>query len=435
MATRVAGQGLPGQNYYLATAAAAPAIPELAGTRDAEVCIVGGGFAGLNTALGLVERGVHGVVLLEARSVGHGASGRNGGFVFGGFSRSPADLLRELGPERAKRLYGGTIEGIELIRSRIGRYSIPCRPVDAGVYWTNWFRDPKVLHECRDLMRRHFDRELAFVPRAQLRELVRSERYSDALFEANAMHFQPLDYVRGIARAAIGQGAALFERSPAVALERIASGWRVRTPNGVVHAKQVVLACGGYLAGLRRKVDAGVLPIATYVMVTEALDARMQDILRTRAAIYDTRFAFDYYRPLPDDRLLWGGRISVLDRSPTQVRRLLRRDMLKVFPSLDDVRIEYAWSGLMSYARHEMPQIGQVEDGLWLAQAFGGHGVAPTTFAGEVLASAIAEGDERWREFADYGLVSALKPAGFAGAQLTYWWLEAKDAWRAWREA
>ncbi|MFT3806147.1 NAD(P)/FAD-dependent oxidoreductase [Arenimonas sp.] len=427
--------GPSGRNYYVATATAARAFPELAGTREAEVCIVGGGFAGLNTALGLAERGVRGVVVLESHSLGHGASGRNGGFVFGGFSRSPADLLRELGAERARRLYAGTIEGIELIRSRIGRYAIDCRHVDAGVYWANWFRDPQVLHDCRDLMQRHFERDLAFIPRTEFRELVRSERYSDALFEAQAMHFQPLDYVHGIARAAVGQGVDLFERSPAIGLQRVASGWRVKTPDGEVDAKQVVLACGGYLAGLRRKVDAGVLPIATYVMVTESLGDRMRDILRTRAAIYDTRFAFDYYRPLPDNRLLWGGRISVLDRSPEAVRRLLRRDMLKVFPTLDDIGIEYAWSGLMSYARHEMPQIGQVEDGLWLAQAFGGHGVAPTTFAGEVLASAIAEGDIRWREFADYGLVSALKPAGFVGAQLTYWWLEAKDAWRAWREA
>lgn len=437
MASPVASAARPsasGQSYYLATATAPCAMPELAGVREAEVCIVGGGFAGLNTALGLVERGVGGVVLLEAQSVGHGASGRNGGFVFGGFSRSPADLLRELGQERAKRLYAGTIEGIELIRSRIGRYAIDCRHVDAGVYWANWFRDPRMLHECRELMRRHFDRDLAFVPAAELRELIRSERYSDALFEANAMHFHPLDYVRGIAAAAMKQGVAVFERSPAIGLERAGAGWRVRTPQGVVNAKQVVLACGGYLAGLRRKVDAGVLPIATYVMATEALGDRLQDILRTRAAIYDTRFAFDYYRPLPDTRLLWGGRISVLDRSPADVRRLLRRDMLKVFPSLSDVDIEYAWSGLMSYARHEMPQIGRIEEGLWLAQAFGGHGVAPTTFAGEVLASAIAEGDTRWQEFADYGLVSALKPAGFVGAQLTYWWLEARDAWRSWRE-
>ena len=166
-------------------------------------------------------------------------------------------------------------------------------------------------------------------------------------------------------------------------------------------------------------------------MVTEPLGARMDTALRTRAAIYDTRFAFDYYRPLPDSRLLWGGRISVLDRAPRSVERLLYGDMLKVFPQLEGVRIDHAWSGLMSYARHEMPQIGQVEPGLWVAQAFGGHGVAPTTFAGEVIASAIAQGDRRWREFAPYGLVSAMKPAGFLGAQVSYWWAEAKDAWKA----
>jgi gamma-glutamylputrescine oxidase len=209
----------------------------------------------------------------------------------------------------------------------------------------------------------------------------------------------------------------------------------VRTPDGEVLAQDVVLACGGYLARLQRRVDAGVLPIATYVMVTEPLGSRMGEVLATNGAVYDTRFAFDYYRPLPDTRLLWGGRISVLDRSPEAVKRLLYRDLLKVFPQLNGARIDYAWSGLMSYARHQMPQIGQIDEGLWLAQAFGGHGVAPTTLAGEVLASALAEGDTRWREFADYGLVSAMKPAGFVGAQLSYWWAEFKDAWKSVRES
>jgi gamma-glutamylputrescine oxidase len=201
-----------------------------------------------------------------------------------------------------------------------------------------------------------------------------------------------------------------------------------------VEAQSVVLACGGYLAGLRRDVDAGVLPIATYVMVTEPLGARLREILATGAAVYDTRFAFDYYRPLPDTRLLWGGRISVLDRSPRAVERLLYRDLLKVFPQLDGVRIDHAWSGLMSYARHQMPELGEIAPGLWLAQAFGGHGVAPTTFAGELVASAIADGDTRWRELAGYGLVSAFKPAGFVAAQLGYWWAEFKDAWKDARE-
>lgn len=421
-------------SHYLASVPApAPRAP-LQERREAEVCVIGGGFAGLNTALGLAERGREGVVLLEARSLGHGASGRNGGFVFGGFSRGEQSLLDELGPQRAQALYAGTQDAVDLIRRRIARHQIDCSATDAGVIWANWFRDPAPMRARQALLARHFGVEWEWLERDRLAQLVRSERYTEGLFEPNALHFDPLAYARGLARVAEGQGVAIHESSPAIGLDREAGGWRVRTAQGEVHARHVVLACGGYLAGLRREVDAGVLPIATYVVCTEPLGARMDQVLRTRAAIYDSRFAFDYYRPLPDTRLLWGGRISVFDRSPAAVERLLRRDMLRVFPQLEGVRIERAWSGLMSYARHQMPQIGRVDEGLWLAQAFGGHGVAPTTFAGEVLAAAIAHGDPRWREFNDYGLVSALKPAGFVGAQLSYWWYQAQDAWKDWRE-
>jgi gamma-glutamylputrescine oxidase len=406
----------------------------LQGPCEAAVCVIGAGFAGLNTALGLAERGVRDVVLLESQQIGFGASGRNGGFVFGGFSRGEDALLRELGPERARALYAGTIDAVETIRARIDRYAIACERVEAGVLWANWFRDPDVLSDRQRLLAEAYGVQWQWMPEVELRQRVRTTRYHDGLFEPQAFHFHPLKYAQGLCDAATAQGVVVHEYSPAVALERSRAGWRVRTPEGEIEARTVVLACGGYLARLRRRVDAGVLPIATYVMVTEPLGARMSDVLTTGAAVYDTRFAFDYYRPLPDTRLLWGGRISILDRSPHAVERLLVHDLHKVFPQLDGVRVDYAWSGLMSYARHQMPQLGQIESDLWLAQAFGGHGVAPTTFAGELLASAIAEGDTRWRELADYGLVSALKPAGFLGAELSYWWAEAKDAWKDCRE-
>lgn len=418
-------------SYYTQTAPPGPlGEGALRGPRAAAVCVVGGGFAGLNTALGLVERGLRDVVLLDSQRIGFGASGRNGGFVFGGFSRGEEQLLADLGSERARALYRGTTDAVELIRHRTDRYDIECDRVDAGVVWANWFRDPEVLRQRQRLLAERFDAHWEWVPQAAMRDLVHSQRYHDGLFEPQAFHFHPLKYARGLAVAAMAQGVAIHEGTPAIALERDGRGWRVRTPDGAIEAEHVVLACGGYLAGLRAQVDAGVLPIATYVMVTQPLGARLDEVMSTRAAVYDTRFAFDYYRPLPDTRLLWGGRISVLDRSPEEVERLLHGDMLRVFPQLAGVRIDHAWSGLMSYARHQMPQIGAIDDGLWLAQAFGGHGVAPTTFAGELLAAAIADGDPRWRELRDYGLVSAMKPAGFIGAQLSYWWAEFKDEWK-----
>jgi gamma-glutamylputrescine oxidase len=416
--------------FYRATLGEVARLPPLQERQDADVCVIGGGFAGLNTALGLCERGMRDVVVLEAERIGHGASGRNGGFVFSGFSRGEADLLRDLGPVHARALHAGTVAAVDLIRARCQQHAIDCDLVDEGVIWANWFRDPAGLHARQRLLSEHFGVDWQWIPRTRMRELLDTDRYADGLFEPNAFHFHPLKYVHGVARAAIGLGARIPESTPAIALAHDGAGWRVRTLEGEVRARHVVLACGGYLAGLRREVDAAVLPIATYVMVTAPLGERLSSVLRTRAAVYDTRFAFDYYRPLPDTRLLWGGRISVRDRSPAQVQRLLLRDLARVYPQLADVRIDFAWSGLMSYARHEMPQIAQVEQGLWVAQAFGGHGVAPTTFAGEILAAAIAEDDPRWREFADYGLVSALKPAGFFGAQLTYWWLQMRDAFR-----
>ena len=423
------------QNYYSATANSSYARPSLLEKKSAKICIAGGGFAGINTALGLAERGIKDVVLCEAKKLAFGASGRNGGFVFAGFSRGPESLLKDLGPQAARQLYQGTVDAVNLIRRRIQQYKIDCQHTDAGVYWANWFRDQSILKDFQKLLSDNFDTQWDFVPQSELRKLIHTERYKDALYEKNALHFHPLNYALGIAKAAESMGVKIYENTPALHLQKNGNGWLVKTPEAEIQAEQVVLACGGYLANLYPKIDASVLPIATYVMVTEALNENMQNVLKTKAAIYDTRFAFDYYRALPDSRLLWGGRISVLDRSPEAVKKLLHHDLLRVFPQLKDIKIDYAWSGLMSYARHEMPQVNQIEKGLWCGQAFGGHGVAPTTFAGELIASAIAEDDTRWRSMATYGLVSAMKPAGFIGAQLTYWWLQAKDSWKDRMEA
>jgi gamma-glutamylputrescine oxidase len=417
--------------WYAASARPFAALPPLQGTSEARVAIVGGGYAGVCLALGLAERGVREVVLLERHGIGHGASGRNGGFVFGGYSLGEDALLRQLGVERARRLYAATVDAVDLIRKRIARYAIECDAVDAGVIWANWFRDPEVLRERQRLLKETYGVEWEWLPEARLRAMIHSTRYHDGLFERNALHLHPLDYLHGMVRAAQGQGVRFHEDSRVRRVERSGAGWRVRTEAGEVQAQIVVLACGGYLAGLERRIDRAVLPIATYVMATEPLGARLHECLDTQAAIYDTRFAFDYYRPLKDTRLLWGGRISIRQRSPKAIRHLLMRDLLRVFPQLAGINVDFVWSGLMSYARHQMPQLGTRGDGLWWMQAFGGHGTAPTCATGELLADAIAQNGESWREFAQFGLQSAWRPFGYLGAQAQYWWLEARDRWKA----
>jgi len=422
------------QTYYQASASAGARHSSLTGRHEAHVAIVGAGFAGLNTALGLAERGVEDVCLLEAEQVGYGASGRNGGFVFSGYSLGEQALMTQLGEASARDLFARTVDAVQRIRSRIHAYAIDCDLVDSGVLWTNWFRDPDVLRRRQQLLARHFGVHWQWVSRDELGQRLRTARYSEALFEPNAMHLHPLKYARGLARVASAKGVRVHEDSPVIDLQRTSSGWRLRTRHGEVHARHVVLACGGYLAGLQARVDRSVLPIATYVMVTEPLGARLHEAIATDSAVYDTRFAFDYYRKLPDDRLLWGGRISVRNREPRVVQKLLRRDLARVYPQLADARIDYAWSGLMSYARHEMPQVGGDGHGLWWAQAFGGHGLAPTAVAGELLAGAIAEDGQGWHAFDRYGLVSAWRPLGYLAAQGSYWWLQARDAFRDWSE-
>ena len=414
-------------SYYRATATPYEAYAPLQGSAQAHVAVIGGGYAGLNTALGLAERGVRDVVLLEREQVGFGASGRNGGFVFAGYALGEQALLDQRGEAKARALFRLTVDGVHRIRRRVADYGIACDIVDEGVIWANWFRDPDVLRQRQQLLAEHYGVQWEWLPQDELRERIRSTRYHDGLFERDALHLHPLNYAIGLAAAAAGQGVRIHEHSGVRSLQRDGLRWRIQTAQGELFADQVVLACGGYLAGLRKRIDRAILPIATYVMVTEPLGERLAQCLPTRAAIYDSRFAFDYYRPLPDTRLLWGGRISILDRSPAGVQRLLRRDLLRVFPQLKDVRIDYAWSGLMSYARHQMPQIGGHGDGLWWAQAFGGHGLSSTCAAGELLAAAIAEGDDGWKQFSDYGLPSTHRPAGYLAAQASYWRAELND--------
>lgn len=417
--------------YYQATKREPAAHTAYRGKANTRVAIIGGGYAGLATALGLAERGIHDVRVLEAESIGFGASGRNGGFVFGGYSLGEAALRRQAGAETANWMYQLTRRAVATIRQRITRYAIQCDPVDAGVIWANWFRDSTLLSERQQLLRQHFDVDWTSISAAELRPLLRTDRYCGGLFEPEAFHVHPLNLALGLARAAQGLGVQVHGASPVTRIDAAGKRWRVYCGDACLEADTVVIAGGGYLpAGLMPQLHRALLPIATYVAVTEPLGDRLNAAVTTHAAVYDTRFAFDYYRALPDSRLLWGGRISIMNRSPESVARLLRRDITRVYPQLGQVSIDYAWSGLMSYARHEMPQLGLLQPGLWYGQAFGGHGVATTTAIGEILAAAIAEDDSSWARFQPFGLERTWRPLGFIGAQATYSWLQARDAWK-----
>lgn len=419
--------------YYQETAGPPERFAPLQGSEEADTVIVGAGFAGLATALSLHERGVGGCMILEAETVGHGASGRNGGFVSGGFSIDAIKLQRRLGDAQARPLYLMSEAAVARIRERIERHAIECEPVYAGIIVANWFNESRALRERQRFMREHFGLHWKWLARDELRELLRSDRYHDGLHEPEAFHFNPLKYALGEARALRDAGTRIHEASRVAAIVADGAGWLVRCAAGQVRCRRVVVCCGGYIERLCTPLARATLPVATYVMATEPLGARLRDAMRTDAAVFDTRFAFDYYRPLPDTRLLWGGRMSVRQRSSAEVAKLLYGDLLRVYPQLRGVRVTHAWSGLMGYARHSMPQIGRLPNGPWYAIGFGGHGVAPTTLGGEVLAQAITGEAPIPAGLAAHGLDHTFGRLGLAAAQFVYWGLQARDAVRDWR--
>ncbi|AOE49599.1 NAD(P)/FAD-dependent oxidoreductase [Kangiella sediminilitoris] len=416
--------------YYAATKKLDLDTHSLNPNKEVETCIIGGGYAGLMTALGLVERGHKSVAIIEKNGIGFGCSGRNGGLVFGGYSLSPHKLIKQVGSERAKELYQFTQTAVNLIRRRVVQYTIDCDLVDKGVIWANWFKDQKLLNDEQSFMNNNLGVKWEYISPEALREQLQTDRYHGGLFEPSAMHFHPLNYALGIARELIKQGVRIYENCEVTDIKYEQAVRKVKTAQGDIQCKNIVLCGGGYLGNLFKPVSNSILPIATYVMTTEPLGDKLKESINTQSAVYDTRFAFDYYRPLKDTRILWGGRIHTKTNKPKNLKHILQQDMLKVYPQLEGVRVEYDWQGFMAYARHHMAQIGQVAPNVWYNIGFGGHGVAPTTAAGEIVAAAITKENEDYKKFEPWGLPWNGGMFGPPAAQLSYWWYQLKDWWK-----
>ncbi|MFC0805325.1 NAD(P)/FAD-dependent oxidoreductase [Ensifer sp. P24N7] len=416
--------------YYKQTIAETNVRPALSGMVECDSVIIGGGLAGLTTALQLARAG-QSVIVLEAESVGFGASGRNGGFVSPGFATGSDNIARMAGTEAARQIHRLSIEGVEFVRETVETLKIEEARPQPGITSVLRYDEGGSLKAHADEMRRVYGYELDYLSTDEVRSVLKSNRYFHALRDRKAFHMHPLNYLRGLAREIERLGGRIYEGSAATGSVLDSAEKTVSTSGGSVRARHVVFTTGGYTGPLNGRLKRSFLPIATYVMLSEEAPELIRTAIATTDAIGDNRRAGDYYRLVEGGkRLLWGGRITTRAASPAALAGELRREMVGTYPQLKDLKTELAWSGLMSYARHLMPQIGEMQAGVWHCTAFGGHGLNTTAIGGKLVAEGILGQSDRYKLFKPFGLVWAGGYAGLAVAQLTYWKLQAQDWWR-----
>jgi glycine/D-amino acid oxidase-like deaminating enzyme len=392
---------------------------------DVEVCVIGAGLAGLTVAYEVAKRGWS-VAVLEAHRVGWAASGLNTGFVLPGFAEDVADMIERVGLDRTKELWALSEQGVDYVRRTIEETGM------AGVDPVPSWLAVSQTHDTAGL-RAHVESlrwigaQAEFWPKDRVREVLPSRRYFDAMHVPNAFHIHPLNYTLGLAAAAEAAGARIFEETPATAIDPAGVRKRIVTPQGRLRADTVVLAGNVHLGALMPQIADTLMPVSTYVLVTQPI-ANLTDLIRWRGAVSDGDRADNHYRIVGGDRLQWSGRMRVWEADPRRLARALLRDIKRTFPALDSVKVASIWRGTLGRTVHRMPQVGELERGLWLASGFGGHGLNTTAMAGDLVARGIVDADQVWRLFAPYELVWAGGRLGRALVQTAYWVREVGDA-------
>jgi len=387
-------------SYYAATVNTKFRSPVLTGDLCADVAVVGGGFSGLSAALELGQKGYR-VVLLEARRLGWGASGRNGGQLLSGGFGDPGEMQKRYGAKTGELARSLGRECVRLVRERIDSRSIDCDFKTGAFSAALTSSQLKTLRQRYESLRDDADPgSMSWYPRERVHEVIGSERYMGGYLDRSDGHLHPLKLCLAEAVLARENGVEIFEHSPVI---EVRHGARpvLRTENGNVTAEFVIVCCNAYLDGLVPALSGSVLPAGSFIIATEPLDdALAARLLPLDSAVADENVLLDYYRLSAEHRVLFGGRYSYRGSAPADISTALRRRIAKVFPALAEIRIDYSWGGKIGISPNRLPQLGRVAPNIYYAQGYSGHGVAQTHMAGKLLAEAIAGQAERFDVYA-----------------------------------
>ncbi|MDH2926205.1 NAD(P)/FAD-dependent oxidoreductase [Lonepinella koalarum] len=374
--------------------------PHLAENLSTEVCVIGAGLCGLSTALELAEQGKQ-VIVLDGARIGYGASGRSGGQAINGFEDGIDEYIEQFGFEQAKSLWEMSLEAIDIIDERVQKYQIQCD-------WKKGYATLALNHRRMDdlIAIEKASREtfgysyMQLWDKTQLQQHLGSDIYVGGLFDSNSGHLHPLNYCLGLAKACLELGVQIFEQSPVLDMQTQYNQVILTTDKAQVSAQHVVLATNAYIANLPKSIHHGtarkILPVESFIIATEPLDQSTADsLINNGMSVCDNNLLLDYYRLSADNRLLFGSDSS----SNKDMVQVMRKNMLNVFPQLEQIKIDYGWGGPIDMTLNSQPYFGRIASNIYFAHGYSGHGIALTGLAGRIIAESILGDDHRLQVF------------------------------------
>lgn len=387
-----------------------------------DVCVIGAGFSGLSTALHLAESGFS-VVILEANQIGFGASGRNGGQIVHSYSRDIDFIEKHYGVETGSGMGNMAFEGAGIIRRIVKQYDIQCDLKPGGIFAACNNNQLRGLESRKKLWESYGNKNLELLDSSEVREHIGTDRYTGALLDTSGGHFHPLNLALGEAAAFESLGGRIFEQSKVI---KVTEGTKpiVHTDKAQVTANFVMVAGNAYLGGLIPELQQKAMPCGTQVITTEPLSSEQQkQLLPNDVCVEDCNYLLDYYRLSGDGRLIYGGGVTYGEREPGAVTSLIMPNLLKTFPQLKGIKVDYEWSGNFLLTLMRLPQLGRIGNNIYYAQGYSGHGITSTHLAGHVIASAIQGQAEQFDIFA------SLPQPSFPGGRLFRIPFTAMGAW------
>lgn len=398
-------------SWYAATAEIPPARPALEGEHQCDVCVVGAGYTGLSTALHLARQGFS-VIVVEAHRAGWGASGRNGGQAASGHRIDQEALEAIAGKRKAHLLWDMAEEAKALVRGLIEENGIDCQPQAGVIHADHKKRYVAGSRAYVEKLQRDYGYEhIRFLDADEVRAMVASPGYFGGAIDTGAFHLHPLRYALGLAAAAERAGVRIFEHSEVTRIRKTGKP-EVRTAAGSVTPAHVVIACNGYLGEPDKPASRHIMPINNFIIATEPLgEDGAKALISNNAAVADSRFVINYFRLSSDHRLLFGGGENYGYRFPADIKRFVRKPMLKVFPQLKDVRVDYGWGGTLAITMKRVPLLWK-RGKVWHSSGYSGHGITIATLAGKLIAEAIAGQEKR------FDLMAKLPTPAFPGGEM-----------------